>query len=70
MTPRGSPDCGSRVAQNVEAAGPTAIATRSAPVGATARAASSATAPVITEASNAAAATIFLNDMIRSSRLL
>src|SRR5215813_1267651 len=37
VTPRGSPDAGSRVAQKVEAAGPTAMATRSEPVGAMSR---------------------------------
>src|SRR5262249_4751491 len=34
VTPRASPETGSRVAQNVDAAGPTAMATRSEPVGA------------------------------------
>jgi hypothetical protein len=37
VTPRASPEAGSRVAQKVEAAGPTAIATRSEPVGAMSR---------------------------------
>src|SRR6202030_2648843 len=44
VTPRGCPEAGSRVAQNVEAAGPTATATRSDPVGAMSRAEESSSA--------------------------
>src|SRR5579871_576139 len=62
VTPRAAPDAGSRVAQNVEAAGPTAIATRSEPVGAMLALEISSAATASTPVSRAMPATTFVSD--------
>ncbi len=65
VTPRAWPEPGSRVAQKVEAAGPTATATRSAPVGAMSRTvSSSAIAAPVRPTNKAKPAATLLSDIV------
>src|SRR5215467_8347356 len=72
VTPRACPDAGSRVAQKVDAAGPTAMATRSDPVGAMSRAAASSPAAKTAlpkPISRAMPAAIFMSDDVLSKHM-